>query len=86
MTELQIIERIRKYWRERGYVVDVGMRECGATGLKNKEYKYTAIRSGMIDGLPADYRGELAITLQGMRIGQAGPDPSLQSGNNMRKP
>ncbi len=61
MTEHEIIETIRAYWRVCGYKVKVEMRECADKGPHGGTYKYHAPRSDMINGLPRDYHGNLGV-------------------------
>ncbi len=58
MTEHDMTETIRAYWRSRGYSVKVEMRECVEKGPGGGIYKYHAIRSDMIGGLPRGYTGD----------------------------
>ncbi len=60
MTEHDMMETIRVYWRERGYRVKVEMRECVEKGPGGGIYKYHAIRSDMLGGLPRGYTGDRA--------------------------
>lgn len=62
MTDHDSIETIKSYWFARGYKVKVEMRECADTTPSGHfMYKYNALRSNMLHGLPRDYRGELGV-------------------------
>lgn len=49
----RIKDKIVTYWRERGYEVNVTLRECEFTSvMRSKRFD---IRSDLVNGLPKDY-------------------------------
>lgn len=60
LTNETVARIIRDYWTERGYPVQAEVRECFARGQNGGEWPYQGVRSDMLDGLPAGYRGPLA--------------------------
>ena len=61
MSDAEIIERIYDYWRERGYVAEIGMRRCVCSNpASGNVWTYQAVRSDLRSGLPRGYRGPLA--------------------------
>jgi len=59
MIEETWVSLIREYWRQRGYDVDVGVRQIAEQRRDGKPFHYPAIRSDMVNGLPRGYRGDL---------------------------
>ena len=59
MSCQEIVERIRKYWADEGYAVKVGLvaDRYDATG----KHSVQTTKSDLINGLPAEYVGPLAI-------------------------
>jgi len=62
VNEADLVDAIRAYWRERGQPVNAAVREVveplrGGGGTA----RYHAVRSGMINGVPPAYAGELAM-------------------------
>lgn len=62
MTNHEQTETIHHYWRERGYSIAAGERECRRVTKLGCVFPYHAVRSDLVNGLPAGYRGELAIS------------------------
>ena len=59
MSEETWVSRIREYWRQRGFDVEVGVRDVTENNPRgNGTIHYRAIRSDMVNGLPRGYRGE----------------------------
>jgi hypothetical protein len=50
MSEESHATAIRNYWKERGYTVDVTVRDITIGG------HYRAVRSNMVNGLPHNYQ------------------------------
>ena len=54
-------DRIRAYWRDRGYTVKAGLRRVSDRGATGKTIGYSAVRSDLVGGLPVGYRGDLGL-------------------------
>lgn len=52
---------IRDYWQQRGYNVDVDVRECSRTNSVEHVISYRAVRSNMRNAMPLGYSGELGV-------------------------
>lgn len=58
--EERIANRIRQYWEERGYYVDIAVRDIAYRRDNNNNASYRAARSDLMNGLPIGYN-ELAL-------------------------
>ena len=65
-TEEGYAVRVREYWRERGYDVDVSTRECRE---RPSTAPYRAVRPNLVSGLPRDFKRVSAIIVDGKLIG-----------------
>lgn len=61
MNDAAIAEKIKSYWRNRGYDVDVGVFECEYETSHGSVQKYHTVRSDTVNGLPPRFRGERDI-------------------------
>lgn len=64
MTDDDLAARIRDFWAERGRAVAVGVREVTDKTRSGGTFKYPALRSDLVDGLPLGYAGEEARPLR----------------------
>lgn len=67
MTEHDLPDLIRVYWRQQGYAISASVREVSTVNRAGAVYRYSAIGSDLVNGLPAGYRGELAVAVRGRK-------------------